>query len=1761
MLKKFKFIEAISATLVVALLAYSVGDLRALLHLNINDSGPKKAHAEGELGKITRTAEFLLGKGTDTTVRTTGTATWASATGWVTSKPAAGSRNVVALQGKNIRVLGAELDVSYEMQNGTAVYYLQQHDVLLDVQGSQTAGVDTAASDVTNRDTSTTYPLQGNSLGGVMTFSAAHDVRGFFTTQTDAEFNAGVSVSVGVKHTSSTASRENTNAKLIITYEADIPTIAGQFLTKTVRLPLDSTAGGSSGTLNSQCLVNTTCNFTFDLSDVPDLTQSNIVSSFIELNILRNPGTAVSITNTLNGSGSVAYALTNTSVTNLRSNQTINYPIATTTLNTLASNTFSVSNASAGSQALNAVGGEVVVTYEYDTSAPSQAETLRYMMYQGTGGSAGTTSNVPMGSISPLAVNSGSVPKSAWMRMRVPVSANATFFSTSTVGSNNIANSFNLTTTGTIRSGDTASIIHDFSSAYTAWGPVSGSYRYSALNPQIATEVLVTYTWDGTMASSRTNTISYPASQGRTTPAAVASVTLSNVSQIAFGESGDKTIKSAYVQVNQHRGDTAPIAAGTLTAMIDSTTNTITEMTPATAKESLQKFYVPIPSSTWNGSASSSQNYILQISESNSAADTAYYNNQVIITYDTVLAQDSRAERSMHTVEFIMGNGSDSTGRASAAQTYVGTSWNTTKALAGQNAINIFGTNVRVISAYADVSFSMSSPAVVYGLILTGDATDGSRALAGMRFSDAPPSGITTDPYSYNSGTTASDGSTGYHRQFDVTPLLSGYSAASLSSGVSVDFGILASQSAGNRELTAVKLVVTYATDEDLNRVGAQVITKTVRFPLATNATSCTTCTFSSTSTIDDLDGGTGSPILSAFYEVSSTNYGTGANSSTISVDDNATSSTLTTSEVSNDISTVKRYFAPPINTTTGYVPNAFQTIRLVNSVAQYGVGGEVVVTYRAYTGSSRNTETVVLPLGQVLVSGTSGTIGTGSMTLPGSNVSISNIWLRVQHPLNNFGSLTIGGKVGAAATRQLAYTYGTSDLVRAQGVPTVIHDLTPDKASYNGTLSATYSISNATGPGTYMNAEAVVTYTNDGGAGGSSMHTIEFVGTPQSYSSVVNRPRANTVPFMVAKNMLSLSYVGAEMKLYHTHTAVAAATNIVAGTLVTNVGSASTTVVESGDLEAYMPSVQLPLTEAQLFRSSILSGSRAVQFVLYQTSANIVQASAVMVLTYTEQHDIARPGYTQAMYRFYADNDLVVPTAPWHPSLSTALGEDAGISSSTRPVRNGESVRIRMDIGISTTTMQANSQQFRLEYALKSGACSTAVGWLPVDGPSGTSIWKGKSGAPGAGIAIGTTTLSLASSAGAGVLGTYEEGATTAVNPNAAIPGQYVEYDWNIMNNGATGDSEYCFRMAKSDGSTLDTYTSYPTIYAAPYTPETLYWKWYTDGATNEPPLAALGAASVVNRTVLKLRVGLGDVAGVSGANERYVLQWSPDADFSNYSSVKATSTCQAAYVFCYASGAGTDGAATSPILGKGYTAGVQVMSTTTTFSAAANSQIEMEYTIVPMRQMTGQLYYFRLWDVNRSRAIAASSTLGQDFPQFTSEGATAGLTVSGVNSNSTIVPGLVTTATTTSTTTPFGAINSSSTVAHLLSVNTNAQEGYRLDLSLVTNLTSAAGAVFATTTGSNASPATWSSSCLASNAGCLGYHTTAGQLTGGSTRFSVATDTWAGPVAGALEEIGYSNYPTSTTQYVVYKAVNNGLVPAGNYNAEIKYILTPVY
>lgn len=168
-----------------------------------------------------------------------------------------------------------------------------------------------------------------------------------------------------------------------------------------------------------------------------------------------------------------------------------------------------------------------------------------------------------------------------------------------------------------------------------------------------------------------------------------------------------------------------------------------------------------------------------------------------------------------------------------------------------------------------------------------------------------------------------------------------------------------------------------------------------------------------------------------------------------------------------------------------------------------------------------------------------------------------------------------------------------------------------------------------------------------------------------------------------------------------------------------------------------------------------------------------------------------------QRDFRWYLNVDDQTPTTPLE-------AQNTGITATAL----NQVYRLRMNISVSGLSMPVTTQSFKLQYSN-----NTAGPWSDVGAIGSVLIWRGFNNAtPLDGATITTLLLSTSN-----VRESYEEANPSVANPNALSVGQFGEWDWVIQENNAATNTTYYFRMVKSDGTALDSYTRLIPLTTAP--------------------------------------------------------------------------------------------------------------------------------------------------------------------------------------------------------------------------------------------------------------------------------------------------------------------------------------------------------
>jgi hypothetical protein len=190
---------------------------------------------------------------------------------------------------------------------------------------------------------------------------------------------------------------------------------------------------------------------------------------------------------------------------------------------------------------------------------------------------------------------------------------------------------------------------------------------------------------------------------------------------------------------------------------------------------------------------------------------------------------------------------------------------------------------------------------------------------------------------------------------------------------------------------------------------------------------------------------------------------------------------------------------------------------------------------------------------------------------------------------------------------------------------------------------------------------------------------------------------------------------------------------------------------------------------------------------------------------------------FIMKQYRWYIDpagaNNV---TDPWgNPDLAenTILSV---LPASNRAPGNATELRLRMNILVNNNTLAANTVSFRMQYKEGTDASCTTGTWTDVGAAGSGEIWRFTSQTTTADNAtLSGVKLSLSTSAARQSYNRSNTG--TNLNPNTASVGNYIEYDYHIVDNAATSARLYSFRLIENNGTLLSQYDVCPTLSTQP--------------------------------------------------------------------------------------------------------------------------------------------------------------------------------------------------------------------------------------------------------------------------------------------------------------------------------------------------------
>ncbi len=1325
-------------------------------------------------GKRLRTVEYTLGGSSDTTSRASGTVTYAG-TSWNTSVGTAGARSVI-LSGSNIRVVHAHVDTIAQPTTAT--------NVTAQLVALQVASSSNPRDLVRVGQISGTFWAQS---GNAEYLHFLHNATALFSEQTDADWAAGVPVT-GMFSVTGPATVLRT-MKLVITYEYDHNPDPHTEV-KTIRFPLTSTTTADMGTISS-CASAATCTFVATTT-MPDLLASstaNILDVYYDLSVQVDSATASTFSPKIRGgSAGPSFNWTDTIAgdTNIRA---IFRPAIGG--NDFLSNSTQYLDVTMGTVGGRLLSGELVVTYEADTSSTRQMETVSYYLNQytstlGTARSNFATATVTISNASRRAAN-------VWYRVNETATSTSALTLYGRVGTSSQERSATYSHTATnARDGMTPMLIFDLSQdAGQIWNStttLAGGVQYSSSGPAPGIEAMITFEWDGTQGGTETKTVLF----GAAVPSVIttASGWLNAPLSVVLPEKVIKTYRSAYLRTTVHHSQATSITAGNVLIGVNGTSSpyaiTVAEAADTTSEAFAADYLVPVASSTFsNGDTITWTSRNLEINATLSVANTQAFNHVLSVTYDAGYAENDPSPeltRRLRTVEYTLGGSSDTTSRASGTVTYAGTSWNTSVGTAGARSVILSGSNIRVVHAHVDTIAQPTTATNVTAQLVALQVASSSNPRDLVRVGQI-------------SGTFwAQSGNAEYlHFLHNATALFSEQTDADWAAGVPVT-GMF-SVTGPATVLRTMKLVITYEYDHNPD---PHTEVKTIRFPLTSTTTadmgtisscaSAATCTFVATTTMPDLLASSTANILDVYYDLS------------VQVD-SATASTFSpkirggsagpsfnwTDTIAGDTN-IRAIFRPAIGG-NDFLSNSTQYLDVtMGTVGGRLLSGELVVTYEADTSSTRQMETVSYYLNQY--TSTLGTarsnFATATVTISNASRRAANVWYRVNETATSTSALTLYGRVGTSSQERSATYSHTATNARDGMTPMLIFDLSQDAGQiWNSTTTLAGGVQySSSGPAPGI--EAMITFEWDGTQGGTETKTVLFGAAVPSVittaSGWLNAPLSVVLPEKVIKTYRS-AYL--RTTVHHSQ-----ATSITAGNVLIGVNGTSSpyaiTVAEAADTtsEAFAADYLVPVASSTFSNGDTITWtSRNLEINATLSVANTQAFNHVLSVTY----DAGYPYHAfleLSDYRWFFDNGGETAATPVVP-------ENTPVSSGFYP---GDTLRLRFlvqNVGLGATTTR-----FQLEYA-----SSSCVVWYPVSTFSSWKEWNVRSTQYVPHGALTTNRSEVIDPDGLAFAPGYVSTNANPAPPLSLIARSFSEIEWNVGSSEFVSSGvQYCFRMTNND-------------------------------------------------------------------------------------------------------------------------------------------------------------------------------------------------------------------------------------------------------------------------------------------------------------------------------------------------------------------------
>ncbi len=182
-------------------------------------------------------------------------------------------------------------------------------------------------------------------------------------------------------------------------------------------------------------------------------------------------------------------------------------------------------------------------------------------------------------------------------------------------------------------------------------------------------------------------------------------------------------------------------------------------------------------------------------------------------------------------------------------------------------------------------------------------------------------------------------------------------------------------------------------------------------------------------------------------------------------------------------------------------------------------------------------------------------------------------------------------------------------------------------------------------------------------------------------------------------------------------------------------------------------------------------------------------------------------PAFEQSAYRFFTSINSTDVGAPLAAQDSSAVLNSGG-----------DDFRLRMLLHVTAADLGVSGQAFKLQFVDRgAGSCSSPSGGTPAtytDVTGATAIaYDNLTGGVSDGDAL-TANANDPTHSGHTIINQTVEESNNFTNSQGGITiGQDGKWDFALVDNSAPAATTYCFRVVKSDGTALGTYSVYPQI------------------------------------------------------------------------------------------------------------------------------------------------------------------------------------------------------------------------------------------------------------------------------------------------------------------------------------------------------------